>query len=233
MATFIAVYQSGVVVPNEIGSYEFVGMKKETFLLNEIPTHANVVCLVCELLGWMDEDCEVRFEGRVDIGMSNDPWMKTISPVWDEKEWKDYVTIVMKSEVRGIELVARMVAHNDVSDERSRLSTLPEVVDEQDVESGILLTQPWQETQDDTIEEPPFIASNKTVEWVCGSASVGDVLPDTGFISGVDPQPIALGVDPSFVELENKAVFGDEHAEDIADDRPVPELSKRDKVMLH
>jgi hypothetical protein len=232
MATFIAVYQSGVVVPNEIGSYEFVGMK-ETFLLNEIPTLANVVCLVCELLGWMDEGCEVRFEGRVDIGMSNGPWMKTISPVWDEKEWKDYVTVVMKSEVRGIELVARMVAHNDVSDERSRSSTLPEVVDEQDIESGILLTQLWQETQDDNIEEPPFIASNKTVERVCGSASVGNVLPDTGFISGVDPQPIALGVDPSFVELENKAVFGDEHTEDIADDRPVPELSKRDKVMLH
>jgi hypothetical protein len=29
---------------------------------------------------------------------------------------------------------------------------------------------------------------------------VDDVLPDTGFISGVDPQPIALDVDPSFME---------------------------------
>jgi hypothetical protein len=35
MATFITVYHSGVVVNNEIDSYEFVGMKKETFLLNE------------------------------------------------------------------------------------------------------------------------------------------------------------------------------------------------------
>jgi hypothetical protein len=31
---------------------------------------------------------------------------------------------------------------------------------------------------------------------------VGDVLPDTCFISGVDPQPVALDVDPSFVEIE-------------------------------
>jgi hypothetical protein len=31
MATFIAVYHSGVVVTNEIGNYEFIGMKKETF----------------------------------------------------------------------------------------------------------------------------------------------------------------------------------------------------------
>jgi hypothetical protein len=30
MATFISVYHSGVVITNEIGSYEFVGMNKET-----------------------------------------------------------------------------------------------------------------------------------------------------------------------------------------------------------
>jgi hypothetical protein len=52
MATFITVYQSGVVVNNEISSYEFVGMK-ETFLLNEFLTPANVVHLVRERLGWM------------------------------------------------------------------------------------------------------------------------------------------------------------------------------------
>jgi hypothetical protein len=31
---------------------------------------------------------------------------------------------------------------------------------------------------------------------------VGDVVPNTGFISCVDSQPIALDVDPSFVELK-------------------------------
>jgi hypothetical protein len=59
MATFISVYHSSVVITNEIGSYEFVGMKKETFLLNEFLTLANVVHLVRERLGWMDESCEV------------------------------------------------------------------------------------------------------------------------------------------------------------------------------
>jgi hypothetical protein len=59
-----------------------------------------------------------------------------------------------------------------------------------------------------------------------------DAAVDIGFISGVDPQPIATGfaldVDPSFVEseflLEYEVVFGD--------DRPVPKLSKRDKALL-
>jgi hypothetical protein len=50
MATFIVVYHSGVVIIKEIGSYEFIEMK-ETFLLNEFLTLANVVRLVRERLG--------------------------------------------------------------------------------------------------------------------------------------------------------------------------------------
>jgi hypothetical protein len=146
MATFIAVYHGGVVITNGICSYEFVGMKKETFLLNEFLTHANVVCLVREQLDWMDEGCEVRLEGQIDIGSSNGPRMKTMSQVCDEKEWTAYVGVVMKSEILEIELVARMVARNNVGDENSRSPTLPEAVDEQHIECGIVLTQPLQET---------------------------------------------------------------------------------------
>jgi hypothetical protein len=45
---FYCGYHGGVVITDEIGSYEFVGMKEETFLLNEFLTHANVVCLMHE-----------------------------------------------------------------------------------------------------------------------------------------------------------------------------------------
>jgi hypothetical protein len=156
--------------------------------------------------------------------------MKTMPPVCDEKEWTAYVGVVMKSEIHEIELVARMVARNDVGDESSRSSTLSEVVDEQHIECGVVLTQLSQETQDDTnLEEPPFVGNNKIVlneEPVCRSVDVGDTAVNTGFISGVDSQPIATGytlnVDPSFVEpefmLEYEAVFADERAGDSADD---------------
>jgi hypothetical protein len=176
MTIFIVVYHSGVVVTNEIDSYEFVGMKNDIFLLNEFSTLTNVVRLVHEQLGWMDEGCEVRFEGRIDIELSNGPRMKTMSSVCDEQEWTAYFSVVIKSEIHVIELVARMVARNDVGDESSRSLTLPEVVDEQHVECGVLLTQPLQETHDDIVEEPPFIASNETVEHVCRSVCVGDVM---------------------------------------------------------
>jgi hypothetical protein len=123
--------------------------------------------------------------------------MKTISPVCDEKEWTTYVGVVMKSEIRGIELVARMVTRNDVDNESAWSSILPEAVDEQHVECGVVLTQPSQETQADTDpEEPSFFCSNKTIlneEPVCGSVGVGDAAAaDTMFILGVDPQSIAL-----------------------------------------
>jgi hypothetical protein len=185
MATFIAVYHSGVVITNEIGSYDFIGMK-ETFLLNEFLTHANVVRLVHEWLAWMDEGCEVRFEGRIDISSSNGPRTKTMSPVCDEKEWATYVGVMMKSKIHGIEFVARMVAWNDVGDQSSQPPILTEAVDEQHIEYGVVLTQPSQETQADTNpEEPPFIGSNETmlnVELVCRSVGVGDAAADTGFI---------------------------------------------------
>jgi hypothetical protein len=123
------VYHIGVVITNEIGSYDFVGMKKKTFLLNGFLTLANVVCLVRDRLGWMDEGCEVRLKSWIDIGSSNDPRMKMMSPVYDEKEWTTYVRVVMKSEIRGIELVARMVHRNNVGDKSSQSPILPEVVD--------------------------------------------------------------------------------------------------------
>ena len=68
-----------------------------------------------------------------------------MSPVYDEKEWTAYVSVVMKSEIRGIELVGRIVAQNDVGNESSRSSTLPKMVDEQRVECGVMPTQPSQE----------------------------------------------------------------------------------------
>jgi hypothetical protein len=76
MVTFITIYHGGVVITNEIDSYEFVRMKKEISLLNEFPTLMNVVRLVRERLGWMDECCEVRFEGQIDIGSTRTPFKK-------------------------------------------------------------------------------------------------------------------------------------------------------------
>jgi hypothetical protein len=58
------------------------------------------------------------------------------SPVCD-KEWTTYVGVVTKSKILVIELVARMIARNDVGDESSRSPTLPKAVDEWHVECDV------------------------------------------------------------------------------------------------
>jgi hypothetical protein len=86
MTTLIVVYHSGTMITNKIGSYEFVGMKKENFLFTEFLTLNNLVNLVREWLGLMDENFDVRMEGRIDVGSSNGPWMKIMSVVCNENE---------------------------------------------------------------------------------------------------------------------------------------------------
>jgi hypothetical protein len=72
--------------------------------------------------------------------------MKMMLPFCNEMKWTTYVVVVMKSKIHRIELVARMVGQNDVGDESSQLPTLLKAVDEQDIECGIVLMQPLQET---------------------------------------------------------------------------------------
>jgi hypothetical protein len=120
MDNFITIYHNEVVIINEIDSYEFVGMKKEIFLLNEILTLTNVIHLIRERLGWMNEGYEVQFEGRIYIGSSNATQIKMMSPVCDEKECTPYVSVVMKSKIHVIELLVRMVTWNNVADKSSR-----------------------------------------------------------------------------------------------------------------
>jgi hypothetical protein len=61
--------------------------------------------------------------------------MKTMALVCNEKEWTTYVGVVMKSEIRGIELVATRVC-----DESSQSPMLPTLVEEQVVECAVVLT---------------------------------------------------------------------------------------------
>jgi hypothetical protein len=130
MATLIGFYHSGTIKMNKIGSYEFIGTKKEIFLLAEFLTLDNLIGLVREWLGWIDENFDAQLEGRIDVGSSNSPRMKMMSSVCNENEWAAYVGVVMKSEIRAIELVATRIGCNVMCDESSHSPTMPKAVDE-------------------------------------------------------------------------------------------------------
>jgi hypothetical protein len=90
--------------------------------------------------------------------------MKMISLIYDKNEWTTYVSVVIKSEICGIELAVRKVIRNYVGDKSSQSSALPKTVDEQNVKCGVVLTQLSQETWSDIdTEEPLFIINKETV----------------------------------------------------------------------
>jgi hypothetical protein len=64
---------------------------------------------------------------------------------------------MMKLEIYRIELVARIVDHNDVGDKSSRLLTLVKVFNEHNVKCVIMLMQPSQESHYDTEADEPLL----------------------------------------------------------------------------
>ena len=56
-------FHSGSVILNEIGICDFVGMKRENFLVNEFPTLEELIGLGRERLGWMEASVDVHLEG--------------------------------------------------------------------------------------------------------------------------------------------------------------------------
>jgi hypothetical protein len=228
MAIVLAVYHSGSVETNDIGSHEFVGMKKEIFWLKECLTLANVGGLVRECLNWLEENCDVRFEGRCDIGSSNGPRIKVMGLVCTEKDWETYVEVVTKFEVHGLELVATRVEQNVVCDECSRLPMLPEVVDEHAIECPIPLTQPSQASVGEGVaDDPPCVGSNEAV-----MNMEPDHVDGMGMLMVVDHEPINTASVEEEVLVDDDAAFADERAVDSDDDRPLPALSNRDKALL-
>jgi hypothetical protein len=229
MAIVLAAYHSGSVETNDnIGSQEYVGMKKEIFWLKECPTLANVGGLMREPLNWLEENCDVRFEGRCDIGSSNDPRIKVMGLVCTEKDWETNVEVVMKSEVRGLELIATRVERNNVCDECSRSPTLSEAVDEHAIECPVPLTQPSQASIGEGVAgDPPCVGSNEEV-----TNMEPDHVDGMGMLMVVDPEPINTALVEEEVLVDDDAAFADERDVDSDDDRPLSTLSNRDKALL-
>jgi hypothetical protein len=91
---------------------------KETFLLNEFLTLGNLAGLVRERLSWMKEG----FEGRIDLGSSNGPRVKTMSLMCNEKEWAEYVRVM----IEGAEKATRGGEWESIKILRKNLSYIAE-----------------------------------------------------------------------------------------------------------
>jgi hypothetical protein len=111
-----------------------------------------------------------------------------------------------------------------ICDESSRSPMMPKAVDEQPVECAVVLTQPWQLLDDESIvDEPTFDGNNEVVHDVePSSGSVRDVVNEAGRMVEEDPEPItdvvrtreASTIVPEYMAYDD-AAFGDEQAEGL------------------
>ena len=67
MSTFISLCHGGSIVTDNNGSFEFVGMSRENILLIEFPSFGELISLVRDRLGWLEESYDVCLEGRIDV----------------------------------------------------------------------------------------------------------------------------------------------------------------------
>lgn len=242
MAKLVRVHHGGSILRTENDSVEFVGMKEEVLLFGETPSLASLTIRVRDRLGWTDGG-EVSFEGRIDVGSSNGPRMKIMAPVGSEEEWQALVEIVMRSEVRVIDLVARKAGAVVLCQDGSQ-----GIRASNEVPNPVQQTQPSQASVHEGVvhDPPPSVVNTQSVgdgdevphvvpvveavaEEIHGSPVHFEVAHD------LVPDDTGYGVATDRVDVE---VFGDdtnyddERAVESDDDRPVGELNAWEREML-
>nr|AAO38004.1 putative mutator-like transposase [Oryza sativa Japonica Group]ABF97435.1 transposon protein, putative, Mutator sub-class [Oryza sativa Japonica Group] len=103
MDRLVRVYYGGRVVEPYVGAHvEFEDMSLKTILF---PTHSTLDELrsrVKEVLGWTEDNVEIRFYGRYDVGQGH----KYILNVIGQLEWEVYFDLIKESQFRSLEVFA-------------------------------------------------------------------------------------------------------------------------------
>lgn len=103
MDRLVRVYYGGRVVEPYVGAHvEFEDMSLKTILFPTHPTLDELRSRVKEVLGWTEDNVEIRFYGRYDVGQGH----KYILNVIGQLEWEVYFDLVKESQFRSLEVFA-------------------------------------------------------------------------------------------------------------------------------
>ena len=58
-----------------------------------------------ESFQWTDEGVDIVMQGVIDVGSSNGPRIKRLVLICGQADWNNYVSIVMETEVRALNLI--------------------------------------------------------------------------------------------------------------------------------
>ncbi|KAJ1265362.1 hypothetical protein BS78_08G071000 [Paspalum vaginatum] len=140
MDKLVTVFYGGTIQKNGNGGIDLERMQDVSLLFGVRPSFVRLMDTLKERLGWMEEAVNVKLQGVIDVGSSKGPRIKRLVPIGRQAEWDNYVSIVMDSEVRALDVfVQKFKREQDVFDQKvNREASYPMVQDVvvQKVESG-------------------------------------------------------------------------------------------------
>lgn len=99
---------------NDCGTVEFHGMQHVSMLFRSRPSFSELVVRLRERLKWTANEADIVIEGVIDVG-SKGPRIKRLVSIGGQDEWENYVSVVMETEVRALDLFVRKVLRDPSS----------------------------------------------------------------------------------------------------------------------
>jgi hypothetical protein len=107
MDKLVTIRHGGIVRRNDNGDVEFEGMQEFSMLFRGRSSYGFLVTKLKERLQWSDEGLDIVMQGVIDVGSCNGPCIKRLVSISGPTEWNNYVSILMETEVRALDLIVR------------------------------------------------------------------------------------------------------------------------------
>jgi hypothetical protein len=108
MDKLVTIHHGGNVRRNDNGDVEFEGMREVSMLFNTRPSYGFLVTKLKERLR-ADEGVDIVMQGVIDVGSCIGTHIKRLVSISGPAEWNNYVSVVMETGVRALDLIVRQV----------------------------------------------------------------------------------------------------------------------------
>jgi hypothetical protein len=109
MDKLVTIRHGGDVRKNGNGDVEFEEMREVSMLFSVRSSYGFLVTKLKERLQWADKGVDILMQGVIDVGSCNGPRIKRLVLISGPAEWNNFVSIVMETEVRALDLIVRHV----------------------------------------------------------------------------------------------------------------------------
>jgi hypothetical protein len=143
-------------------------------LFSARPSYGFLISKLKERLQWANEGVDIVMNGVIDVGSCNGPHIKRLVLISGPAEWNNYVSIVMETKVRALDLIVRQVVREPPPREPSPIQCGAsfEVVPHEACE--IPFTQAVEEEDDDDVGGGGFADDNDVGGGVFADDEGGD-----------------------------------------------------------